>query len=137
MMKVHELMTSNVDFIRTDDTLQRAAEKMKDDDVGDIPVVLDGDVVGMITDRDITVRGVAHGLDPKAAKVVDAMTERVVVCKEEDEVQTAAQLMAQHKIRRLVVENAEGKMTGVVSLGDIATSLEQNAACDALREISK
>lgn len=136
-MKVHELMTSNVDFIRTDDTLQRAAEKMKDDDVGDIPVVLDGDVVGMITDRDITVRGVAHGLDPKAAKVVDAMTERVVVCKEEDEVQTAAQLMAQHKIRRLVVENAEGKMTGVVSLGDIATSLEQNAACDALREISK
>ncbi|MCF8080534.1 MAG: CBS domain-containing protein [Desulfobacterales bacterium] len=136
-MKVHELMTSNVDFIRTDDTLQRAAEKMKDDDIGDIPVVLDGDVVGMITDRDITVRGVAHGLDPKAAKVVDAMTERVVVCKEEDEVQTAAQLMAQHKIRRLVVENAEGKMTGVVSLGDIATSLEQNAACDALREISK
>ena len=136
-MKVHELMTSNVDFIRTDDSLQQAAEKMKDDDIGDIPVVLDGDVVGMITDRDITVRGVAHGLDPKAAKVVDAMTERVVVCKEEDEVQTAAQLMAQHKIRRLVVENAEGKMTGVVSLGDIATSLEQNAACDALRKISK
>ena len=136
-MKVHELMTSDVDFIRTDDTLQRAAEKMKDDDVGDIPVVLDGDVVGMITDRDITIRGVAHGLDPKAAKVVDAMTERVVVCKEDDEVQTAAQLMSQHKIRRLVVENAEGKMTGVVSLGDIATSLEQKAACDALREISK
>lgn len=136
-MKVQELMTSSVDFVRTDDTLQLAAEKMKDADAGDMPVVLDGDVVGMITDRDIAIRGVAHGLDPKTAKVVDAMTERVVTCKAEDEVQNAAQLMSQHKIRRLLVENADGKMVGVVSLGDIATSSEQNVAADALREISK
>jgi len=136
-MKVSELMTSEVNFISTDHTIQQAAEKMKDQDIGDIPVVVDGDVVGMITDRDITVRAVAHGLDPKVSKVVDAMTERVVVCKEEDDVQTAAELMAEHKIRRLVVENAEGNMTGVVSIGDLATSLEQKAACDALRKISE
>ena len=136
-MKVSELMTSEVNFISTDHTIQQAAEKMKNQDIGDIPVVVDGDVVGMITDRDITVRAVAHGLDPKVSKVVDAMTERVVVCKEEDDVQTAAELMAEHKIRRLVVENAEGNMTGVVSIGDLATSLEQKAACDALRKISE
>jgi len=136
-MKVNETMTKDIEFINSNSTLSKAAEKMKDLNVGDLPVVVDGDMVGMITDRDITIRAVAHGLDPKVAKVVDAMSEGVVACREDDDIETAVKLMSDYQIRRLAVKNAGGEMTGMISLGDLATRLDSNAAFEALREISK
>lgn len=136
-MKVRDAMTKGVDFISTNSTIREAAEKMKELNVGDIPVVINDEAVGMVTDRDIAVRVVAHGLDPQAAKVVDAMTEGIFTCKEDDEVESAAKIMAKNKIRRLIVTNDNNELTGVVSLGDLATSLEREPACDALQEISK
>jgi CBS domain-containing protein len=119
-MQVKEIMTSDVEFVTTDTTLEKTAEKMRVLDVGELPVVLGEEAVGVITDRDIVVRAVAHGLVPQAAKVTEAMTEGVVACSQDDNIEKAAEIMANRKIRRLLVMDAGGKMSGVVSLGDVA-----------------
>jgi CBS domain-containing protein len=94
---------------------------MKDLDVGPLPVCGDSDrLVGMITDRDITVRGVAEGCDPRTTAVKEVMTPDVVYCFEDQDVQEAARLMQQHQIRGLVVLNRDKRLTGIVSLGDLA-----------------
>jgi CBS domain-containing protein len=136
-MKVSEIMTREVNTVTNENTLQEAAEKMKDLDIGELPIVVGDEAVGIITDRDITIRGVAHGLDPKAAKVVDAMTEGVVYCKEEDDIEEAAKLMSRRQVRRLPVMGSDGKLTGVVSLGDLAMKMDQSLVGEVLQEISK
>jgi CBS domain-containing protein len=80
---------------------------------------------------------VAHGLDPKAAKVVDAMSEGVVYCKEEDNIEEAAKLMSSRQVRRLPVMGSDGKLTGVVSLGDLAMKMDSSLVGEVLQEISK
>jgi CBS domain-containing protein len=136
-MNVSEIMTSDVDVVSNENTLQEAAAKMKDLDIGELPIVVGDEAVGMITDRDIAIRGVAHGLDPKAAKVVDAMSEGVIYCKADDDIQKAAGIMSRRKIRRLPVMDDAGKMVGVVSLGGLAMKLEPSSVGDVLRAISK
>ncbi|MGB5986323.1 MAG: CBS domain-containing protein [Desulfobacterales bacterium] len=134
-MLVKEVMTPNVDYIAHDKTLQEVADMMKTQDIGEMPVVIGGEAVGVITDRDIAIRGVAHGLDPKAATVADAMTEGIIVCREDDDIQNAAQTMAARKVRRLPVMNADGKLSGMVSLGDLALNLDPAQAGEVLRGI--
>jgi CBS domain-containing protein len=136
-MLVKEIMTRKVDYVTHENTLQEAADKMKELDVGELPIVVGGEAVGIITDRDIAVRGVAHGLDPKAAKVVDAMTEGIVACSEDDDIEKAAKMMGAHKIRRLPVTDTDGRMSGVVSLGDLALKLDKALVGEVLTEISK
>lgn len=136
-MKVKEIMTSNVDYVTAEATLQETAEKMKDLDVGELPVVAGKEAVGIITDRDITVRAVAHGLIPQSARVVDAMTEGVVACSEEDTIDKAAEIMGGRKIRRLPVTDVNGKMNGVVSLGDLALNLDKSRVGEVLAQISR
>jgi CBS domain-containing protein len=135
-MQVKEIMTSEVEFVTTEITLEKTAQKMKDLDVGELPVVLGGEAVGVITDRDIVVRAVAHGLVPQEAKVTDAMTEGVVACSQDDSIEKAAEIMASRKIRRLLVMDAGGKMSGVVSLGDVALNLDKSKVGSVLAQIS-
>src|SRR5437763_10508619 len=100
-MQVREIMTCGVEVIRPDATLQEAAQKMKSLDVGPLPVC-DGDrLVGMLTDRDITVRATAEGLDPKTTRVRDVMTPEVYYVFEDADVQEAARVMQQRQIRRI------------------------------------
>jgi CBS domain-containing protein len=136
-MQVKDVMTSEIEFVTGETTLQEAAEKMKKLDVGELPVVFGKEAVGIVTDRDMVIRGIAHGHIPGAASVVEAMTQGVIACKEDDDLQKAAELMVSHKIRRLPVMNIEGKMTGVISLGDLAHNLDPARAGEVLREISK
>lgn len=136
-MQVKDVMTPNADFVGAERTLQEAAEVMKDKGIGELPVVMGKDAVGIVTDRDITIRGVAHGLDPRVATVVDVMTEGLVACREEDTLEAAAGIMGERKIRRLPVMDAEGKMSGVVSLGDLALKLDRSVVGEALMEISR
>lgn len=136
-MKVKDVMTRKVDFVTTDYTLQQVAEKMKEMDVGEFPVLIGEEAVGIVTDRDIVIRGIAHGYDPKVGKVVEAMTEGIISCNEEDEIEKAAKIMASHKIRRLSVTDENGKMSGVVSLGDLAQKLDKSMVGEVLMEISK
>jgi CBS domain-containing protein len=136
MTTVGEIMTRSVAVVQQDDTLQHAAQKMKSLNIGSLPVC-DGDaMVGVVTDRDITVRGVAAGMVPQESRVSDVMTPDVRWCSENDSVQQAMDLMGESQVRRLAVLNEERKIVGIVSLGDLAT--RQSAHTDAtLREISE
>jgi CBS-domain-containing membrane protein len=136
MTKVGEIMTRSVAVVQQDDTLQQAAQKMKSLNIGSLPVC-DGDaMVGVVTDRDITVRGVAAGLVPQESRVSDVMTAEMRWCSEGDSVQQAMEVMGEAQVRRLAVLDENRKIVGVVSLGDLAT--RQSAHTDAtLREISE
>jgi CBS domain-containing protein len=124
-MRVSELMTPNARCIRPDATLREAAEKMRDLDVGPLPVCGDnGRLVGMITDRDIAIRAVADGQDPKTTRVQDVMTPDVIYCFEDQDVAEAADLMKENQIRRLVVLNRDKNLVGIVSLGDMAVDTD-------------
>ncbi len=136
MTKVGEIMTRSVAVVQQDDTLQHAAQKMKSLNIGSLPVCDGEAMVGVVTDRDITVRGVAAGMMPQEARVSAVMTADVHWCSESDSVQQAMELMGEAQVRRLAVLDENRKIVGVVSLGDLAT--RQSAHTDAtLREISE
>lgn len=121
-MLVKDVMTRGAACVRPEDTLEQAAQKMKDLDVGPLPVCGDNEhIIGMLTDRDIVVRAVAQGKDARSMRVRDAMTEGICYCFEEDDVSQAAQLMRAKQIRRLVVLSQDKRLAGIVTLGDLAT----------------
>jgi CBS domain-containing protein len=119
-MKVAEIMSADVQLANPDDTIQAAAQKMKDADVGFLPVGENDRLVGMVTDRDIVLRVAAKGKDPKKTKVRDVMTKQVLYCSEAEDVTEAAENMAELRIRRLPIVDRNKRLVGVVSLGDIA-----------------
>jgi CBS domain-containing protein len=119
-MHVKEVMTRGVECVSPDATLQEAARKMRDLGVGPLPVCDNDRLAGMLTDRDITVRAVAEGRDPKATRVRDAMTAGIDYCFEEDDVEQAAELMRRRQVRRLAVLNHDKRLVGILSLGDLA-----------------
>jgi CBS domain-containing protein len=137
-MRIGDVMTRRVEVIHPDASVADAAEKMKSLDVGVLPVC-DGDrLVGMITDRDITVRATAEGCVATLTKVSSAMTEDVQYCFEDDDVATVAEIMERAQIRRLPVVNREKRLVGIVSLGDLATTPDtRGLAEDALEDISE
>ena len=119
-MQVKEIMSSNVQVTYPGCTLQDAADRMKVLDFGALPVC-DGDrVVGMITDRDITVRAIAEGWDPWTTSVREIMTPDAVCCFEHQQVTEAARLMKDRQVRRVMVLDRRQRLVGVISLGDVA-----------------
>ena len=119
-MQLKFVMTKEVEVVHPDSSVQEAAAKMKDLDVGPMPVCDGERLVGMVTDRDITVRAVAEGRDPKTTRVREVMTPDVVYAYEDEDVNQAARLMAEKQIRRLVVLDREQKLAGIVALADLA-----------------
>jgi CBS domain-containing protein len=137
-MLIKDIMTRHVECVSPEDTLQTATRKMRDLDVGPMPVCgPDGKLAGMVTDRDITVRAIADGKDPKASKVREAMTPDVVYVYEDQEPGEAARLMKERQIRRLLVLNRDKKLSGIVSLGDLAVDADKRQAGDVLKEVSE
>ena len=136
-MRIEEIMTPSVATIGVDDTLYQASLRMREHDVGVLPVMRGKDIVGIVSDRDIVLRGVAEGLSPMSSKIRGVMTEGVVTCHMEDTVETASELMTEHKIRRLVIVNDDGRPTGMVSLGDLATHVHNHEiSWHVLEEVS-
>jgi CBS domain-containing protein len=123
MMKIAEIMTRHVEFIDADATVREAAELMGELDVGALPVGGPDDLRGIVTDRDLLYRVVARGRDASAVRVREVLSGPVIDCREEDEVQAALDLMAAHHIRRLAVRNAAGRVSGWVTLADLARRL--------------
>jgi CBS domain-containing protein len=119
-VQIKEIMTPHVEVIHPEASIQEAAQKMKGLDVGPLPVCTGERLEGMLTDRDITVRAVAEGRDPKTTKVQEVMTTEVIYAFEDQDVAEAARLMEQHQIRRIVVLNRDKRLVGIVSLGDVA-----------------
>jgi CBS domain-containing protein len=136
-MKLQEVMTRNIEFIDGDAPLQQAAERMRDMDVGVMPVREDNNVVGLITDRDLVVRGVAEGKNTDSTPVKDIMTTEMWCMKETDTVEEAAKTMEGKKVRRLLVLNEQGSVSGIVSLGDVAVHSKPSLGGETLEEISK
>jgi len=137
-MKVNEIITHDPQVIRPETALIEAAQKMKSLDIGMLPVC-DGDrLVGVITDRDITVRGVAQGYDPKTARVQEVMTPEVIYCFDDEDVKEAAKKMEEKQVRRLPVLNREKRLVGIVSLGDLAVRTgKEKLAGEVLERVSK
>ena len=121
-MRVRDVMSRGVECIGPERTIQEAARKMRDMDVGPLPVCGDGErLIGMITDRDITVRAIAEGCDPKQTTVREVMSEGIRFCFEDDDIEAAARMMQDEQIRRLVVLDENKRLVGIVALGDLAT----------------
>ena len=119
-MKIREIMTEAVELVDPDTVLRDAARQMREAGTGFLPVGVDDRLVGTLTDRDITVRAVAAGLDPTVARVREAMSKTLVYCFEDQDTSEAATLMAENKVRRLPVLNTAKRLVGVISLGDLA-----------------
>jgi len=136
MTKINEIMTRNVSTVELDATLQTAAQHMRDLNIGALPVTDEGALVGVVTDRDITIRAVAEGLNVRDALVSDVMTAEVQSCSPTDSVDAVLKQMGDSQLRRLAVLDADHKIVGIVALADLAT--KQSAPTDAaLREISE
>ncbi len=134
-MNIRDLMTSDVKTVAPSDSVQQAAGFMLSADTGSIPVCEDGKVVGMVTDRDIAVRGIAQGLGADC-KVSDVMTSDVVCAKDTDDVLAIAQQMSDKQVRRMPVVDAMEQLVGMVSLGDLSRERQEQAASTALEGVS-
>lgn len=135
-MKISNCMTSDVEIANPDQTIGEAAQVMARLDAGSMPVGDNDRLVGMITDRDIAIRGVAMGKGPEA-KVRDVMSADVKYCFDDEEVDDVLQNMGDLQVRRLPVLNRDKRLVGIVSLGDLAMNGETVDAGEALSGISK
>jgi CBS domain-containing protein len=135
MTAISQVMTRDVTVVCPTDSIQHAAQLMSQWNIGVLPVCDGKRLVGMITDRDITVRATAAGKAPDTAKVSEAMSDKVYWCYEDQRVGEALQEMGDVQIRRVPVVNRHMELVGIISLGDLATRDTTNVQ-DALEEIS-
>ena len=136
-MKVKDIMTKNVAYVNPMSTVVDAARLMQKHNVGSIPVCDQNGVIGIVTDRDIVVRNVAHGNNPQSTAVKDVMTSQVVTATLDMDVKDVSEIMSKQQVRRLpVVEN--NMLVGIVALGDVAADTRFDMeASEALSEISR
>jgi len=135
-MKVRELMTTEPITVEPDTTLGEVATLMKQEDCGSIPVVEAGRLVGIVTDRDIVIRGVAGGTDPKTQRVSTIMSADPVTIGADDDVTEAEKIMADRQIRRLPVIE-DGRLVGIIVTAQIARADDKRKVGETLREISE
>jgi CBS domain-containing protein len=135
-MKISEVMTREVATVRADQTAQEAATFMLQGDAGSIPVTEGDRLIGMITDRDIAVRGVAHGRGPDTP-VRDLMTDGVIAARVDEDVDDVAVKMSQAQVRRMPVIDQQENVVGIVSLGDLTQKAEDGTAELALQGITE
>ena len=139
-MKIKELMSETPATVTRQSSLQEAARKMQEHDCGALPVVGNEDggrPIGVITDRDITVRIVAAGKNPLEQRVEDAMTESTVTVKPDSTDEEASQLMEENQIRRLVVVGNDGSCVGMVSQADLARRVPEEETGEIVSEVSE
>jgi CBS domain-containing protein len=135
-MKVSECMSKNVRVANPDETVQQAAKMMAELDSGVLPVGDADHLVGMITDRDIAIRGIAEGKGPNA-KVSECMTKDVKYCFEDQDIEEVASNMGDQQVRRVPVVNRQKRLVGILSLGDLTSFIDESVAARAMSGISK
>ena len=135
-MLVRDVMTRDVAIVNVEETMQQAARMMAGMDAGSLPVGQEGRLVGMLTDRDIAVRGVADGKGPDT-KVRDVMSAEVKYCFDDQELAEVCENMGDLQVRRLPVVNRNKELIGIISLGDIARSDDGAGTAEALSEIAR
>ena len=137
-MQLREIMTPSPEIAHPDAPVKEAAAKMRALNVGALPVC-DGDrLVGLITDRDITIRATADGRDPAQTTIRDTMTDDIVYCFEDQNIEEAARIMAEKQIRRLPVLNRDKRLVGIISLGALVVNTnDESMAGQILKKISQ
>lgn len=135
-MRIEDIMTTKVQTLRGADTLQQAAAAMQNHNIGSMPVINDQGVVGIVTDRDLVIRGLASGTDPASATVSNLMSSQVVYATPDMDVSEAADLMSRHRIRRLPVLEG-GRLVGIVSMADVARVANYRVSGSALHDVSE
>jgi len=133
---IRELMTKNPCAIDADKPVEYAAKMMRDEDVGLAPIVEGQKLVGTLTDRDIAIRVVAEGKDPRSTSVREVATTQVVTIDPDQDLDEALKLMAKNQIRRLPVVEEDGKLAGVVAQADVARHATDEQTGDVVEQIS-
>jgi CBS domain-containing protein len=141
MKKSRDVMTKNVVTASPQDTTVEVAQLMKSEDIGPV-LIVDNDtsktLVGIVTDRDIVLKVVAEGRDPKTTRVGDVMSKKLVTCRADDDVEAAMQSMAQYQLRRIPVVDDNMKLVGIISQADVATRVDEpEKTAEVVREISQ
>ena len=141
MKKCRDVMTKNPICCQPDDMATKAAELMKSENIGSIPVIENDQtkiLVGIVTDRDLTLKIIAEGLDAKSTKVDAVMTRKVVTCRADDDSQKALDAMSEHQLRRIPVVDDDNKIVGIIAQADVATRVDHPKRIAALvKEISQ
>src|SRR5262245_30388963 len=135
-MQVRQVMTRGVEAVDPENTLEEAAKKMKDLDIGLLSVLENDRPIGVLTDRDVAVRSTAQGEDPTRDKVRDVMTPEVICCFDDEDVAEAGQLMKQKQVRRLLVLNRQNRLVGILSLDDIGVKTDEVVGGNTLEGIA-
>jgi CBS domain-containing protein len=141
MKKCSEVMTKNPACCLPTDTVAKAAQWMRDEKVGSIPVIENEKtrkLVGIVTDRDLALLVIANGRDNKTTKVADVMTQEIITCNVDDDVQNAVDAMAENQLRRIPVVDANQKIVGIISQADVATRIDEpQETAKMVKEISQ
>jgi CBS domain-containing protein len=141
MVKCGEVMTADPACCLPSDTVDKAAQLMRAEDVGPVPVVTDHQsksLVGIVTDRDLAIKVVANGRDPKATRVSEVMTTGVATCRREDDLQEALTLMERHQVRRIPVVGEGNRVVGIIAQADVATRVEApRETAEVVEEVSR
>ena len=136
-MKISEVMTRGIEGIQTSDTIENAATRMKDLEIGALAVFKNGSAVGMITDRDIAIRVVGQHLSPSQTKVEQAMTQHPAMCDENCDLSDAVDVMKKCKVRRVLVKNSNNNITGIITIDDIALRGGSQYVADVIKEVKQ
>lgn len=133
-MLAKEVMSQHPEFLPPSATLKQAADQMRSHDYGFLPIGENDRLVGALTDRDIAVFAVARGWDPNKKTVSEIMHKGIYYCFESDPLEKVIAQMEQLKVRRLIVLNKQKRMTGIISMGDIATKCKDAKLCKELTQ---
>jgi CBS domain-containing protein len=141
MKKCSEVMTKSPVCCLPNDMVANVAELMNSGNIGSIPVIENEQtkkLIGIVTDRDLTLKIVAKGLDAKSTKVETVMTRKVITCRADDDLQKALDAMAEHQLRRIPVVDADNKIVGIIAQADVATRVDQpEKTAEMVKEISQ
>jgi CBS domain-containing protein len=135
--KVREVMTERPRCVTLETPISEAAELMESEDVGSLPVLEDDQLAGMVTDRDIVIRAVAKGMDPRGMPVREVASRELVTVYADDDLANALQKMASEQVRRLPVVDEENRLVGVLAQADVALGAKEKAVGEVVEEISR
>lgn len=135
--KVHEVMTDSPRCVTLETPISEAAQLMESEDVGSLPILEGEQLAGVVTDRDIVIRAIAKGKDPRGMPVREVSSRELVTIHPEEDLSEALKLMASHQVRRLPVVDEDNRLVGVIAQADVALEAKEKAVGEMVEEISK
>jgi CBS domain-containing protein len=136
-MKVKDAMHPGVTWVGPETRITELARSMRDEDIGAIPIGENDKLIGMVTDRDITIKGLAYGRDVDSLTARDVMSGPILYCRADEDIDDAVRLMETHQVRRLPVIDENKRMVGILSLGDVASSTSRELLGEVVQQVAQ